>query len=456
MEIYDLIIIGAGPAGYLGAERAGSAGLKTLLIEKNKIGGVCLNEGCIPSKTLLYSAKLFDGAAHGEKYGISVENIKLDQKAVISRKDKVVKKMVAGVNASLRASNITVIAAEAHIEQKKSDGYIVSAGDEKYTGKRLLIASGSSPVTPPIPGLKEGLGNGFVLTNKEILELETIPDNLVVIGAGIIGLEMASYYNSAGSSVTMIEMLDHIAGQTDAEISEILRRNYEKKGIVFNLDSKVISIGSGNVTYEQNGQTFSLDTDKVLLSIGRRPVVKGLGLENIGVEIINGAVVTDLHCKTNIPDVYAAGDVNGKSMLAHTAYREAEVAVNNMLGKKDTVRYDTIPGVIYTNPEVAGIGETEASAKEKGLSYETVRMSMMYSGRYAAENEGGNGICKLLIDKGTRKLLGVHMIGNPVSEIIFGAGIMMETEMRVEDMKELVFPHPTVSEIIREGIFDIK
>ena len=456
MNIYDLIIIGAGPAGYLAAERASNGGFSVLLIEKEKIGGVCLNEGCIPSKTLLYSAKIFDGANNGSKYGISADNITLDHNAVISRKNQVVKKLVAGINAKLKAYKVEIIEGTAKIQQRSQDGFVVLVNESKYTGKRMLIATGSQPIIPNIKGVKESYEKGFVLTNKEILDLDSVPSKLVIVGGGIIGLEMASYYNSAGSKVTVIEMLDHIAGQTDTEISSILKKNYEKKGIIFNLDSKVTSIENETITYENQDKTLEISADKVLLSIGRHAVTNDLGLENIGIELNKGNINVDRYCKTNIPEVYAAGDVNGRSLLAHTAYREAEVAVNNMLGKRDLMRYDAIPSVIYTNPEVACIGETEETAKSKNIEIDTVKLSMMYSGRYVAEHEGGNGICKLIIEKSTKKLIGAHMIGNPVSEIIYGVGLMIENEMRVDDIKELVFPHPTVAEIIREGIFQYK
>jgi dihydrolipoamide dehydrogenase len=312
------------------------------------------------------------------------------------------------------------------------------------------------PVIPPIPGTKEGLDKGFVLTNREILDLKEVPASLVIIGGGVIGLEMASYFNSAGSKVTVIEMLNHIAGYTDGEIAQILLKNYQKKGVEFKLGAKVVEIKDNAVVYEVNGEKTTVPADKVLMSIGRRPVTDSLGLEKIGVELERGRIKTDERGKTNIPEVYAAGDVNGYSMLAHTAYREAEVVINNILGKKDIMRYHAIPSVIYTNPEVGGVGETEETAKQKGVDFESVKISMRYSGRYVAENEGGDGICKVLIDKKYKKIIGVHMIGNYASEIIYGAGLMIETEMRVEDIKELVFPHPTVCEIIREAIFELE
>ncbi len=452
---YDLIVLGGGPAGYLAAERAGHAKLNTLIIEKRSLGGVCLNEGCIPSKSLLYSAKIYDYAKHGEKYGVTFSGASLDHKAVVERKNKVVQTLVSGVKAAMKAHKVTVIDGEGIINGKDEQGFAVSVGSEVYHGKKLLVATGSMPIVPPIDGVAEGVKSGLVLTNREILDLEVLPSNLVIVGGGVIGLEMASYFNSAGTNVTVIEMLDHIAGPTDKDISAILLKNYQKKGIDFRLGCKVTKIGAGSVIFEKDGKTEEVVADKVLLSIGRRPVSQNIGLENIGVQIERGAVITDRFCKTNIPDVYAAGDVNGKSMLAHTAYREAEVAVNHMLGKKDVMRYRAIPAVIYTNPEVGSVGETEETAREKGIEIEVANITMKYSGRYVAENEGGDGICKVIVDKKYKRLIGAHMIGSYASEIIFGAGIMIETEMRIEDIKEIVFPHPTVCEILREAIFQL-
>lgn len=450
---YDLIIIGGGPAGYLAAERAGSAGLNVLLFEKSHLGGVCLNEGCIPSKTLLHSAKILDYSKFGEKYGVVNENTVFSHETVIKRKNKVVKTLTAGINAQLKKSKVQVVEDTARIMGKDRDGFIIGAGSDTYTADRLLIATGSVPVVPPIPGLSEGLSKGFVLTNKEILDIENIPESLVIIGGGVIGLEMASYFNSGGSKVTVIEMLDHIAGNTDREISEILLKNYTKKGVDFKLGCKVTEIGDGLVYCEKDGQKAAVEAKKVLLSIGRKPSTAGLGLENIGVELNRGCIVIDDCCRTNIPGVYAAGDATGKLMLAHVAYRHAEVCVNNILGKKDHVRYNAIPSVIYTNPEVACVGETEESAKNKGIEYLKATVPLRFSGRYLAENEGGDGICKVLVNSTHRNIIGVHMIGNYSSEIIYGAGLMIEAELRIDELKELVFPHPTVCEVIREALF---
>jgi len=453
--IYDLIVIGGGPAGYLGAERAGQAGMKTLLIEKRRVGGVCLNEGCIPTKTLLYSAKLKDGAANGEKYGVTAGDIKLAHRAVIKRKNKVVNTLVGGVEVTLKRVGVTVVGAQAAITGKSTDGYTVTDGTTEYTGKRLLIATGSNAAVPPIPGLAEGIKAGFVLTSREMLDIQEVPEKLVVIGGGVIGLEMASYFNSAGADVTVVEMLESIGGPIDADIAQILKKNLEKKGISFQLGCMVTEITDAVKYTDADGAAQSIYADKVLLSIGRRPSAGDIGLETIGVLTERGAILTDSHLQTNVPGVYAAGDVNGKSLLAHTAYREAEVAVAHMTGKKDIMRYDAIPGVIYTTPEVAGVGITAAAAKEQGLDVTTKSITMNYSGRYLAENERGDGIISLVVDNKWNKLIGVHMIGSYASEIIYGAVMMIEKEMTIDEIKQLVFPHPTVCEALREAIFQL-
>ncbi len=488
--IYDLIVIGGGPAGYHAAELAAKAGLNVMLAEKRQIGGVCLNEGCIPSKALLYSAKLFHGAVHGEKFGISVENAILNHEIVVNRKNKVVRTLSAGVKGRLKKCNVTVVEGAAVITGKRIDcaadvdigmhsdgssiatagsiganGSIATVGstvanssivfdvrvcDNLYSCRRLLIATGAVPSLPPIPGLHEGIENGTVLTNREILDLKEIPAALTIIGGGVIGLEMALYFSTAGSHVTVLEMLDHIAGSTDREISNILLKNLTKRGVEFKLNSTVTEIKTDGVVYTSEGNAHFAPSDKVLVSIGRKADTQALGLESIGVITERGRIATDLYGRTNIEDIYAAGDVNGISMLAHTAYREAEVCINDILGKGDSMRYDAVPSVIYTDPEVAGVGETEESAGEKGIDFETAKLPMMYSGRYAAENEGGDGICKILLERQSRKVIGVHMIGNHSSEIIYGAALMIEKGMRVDDLKKVVFPHPTVSEIMKE------
>lgn len=451
--MYDLIVLGGGPAGYNAAERASHAGLKTLVLEGKALGGVCLNEGCVPTKTLLYSAKIFDYTKHGDAYGVKCDGSSIDHAFVVARKDKVVKQLTGGIAASLKAAGAEVVSEFGKITGRDAEGFSVMAAGKEYKGARLLICTGSDALVPPITGLRESVSAGFAMTNREILQMTEIPKNLTVIGGGVIGLEMASYFCSVGSNVTVVEMLDHIAGPTDSDISKILLRNYQKKGVNFILGAKVTSVGDGKVCYEKDGKTDFVPADKVLVSIGRRAHTADIGLESIGVATERGAVVTDDCCRTSVPGVWAAGDVNGKSMLAHTAYREGEVAIANMLGKKDKINYLSIPSVIYTNPEVGAVGETSDSVKAKGIDAKTVSVTLKYSGRYIAENEGGDGIVKLIVDNEHKTLLGVHMIGNYASEIIYGAAMMVEKQMRVDDVKKLVFPHPTVCEVIREAMF---
>ena len=456
--VYELIVLGGGPAGYLAAERASHAGLTTLLIEKRAVGGVCLNEGCIPSKAFLYSAKILEQSQHAAQYGIRIAEATLIHSEVMARKDKVVKMLVSGVKAKLKKNGVITVEAEGVIKGRSDEGYLLNANGMEYIGKNLLIATGSIPVLPPIPGLKESVESGYALTNREILSLQEVPKTLTVIGGGVIGLEMATYYAAAGSQVTVVEMLSRIGGPLDTQISDALLIQIQKKGINVILGAKVVGIGdemSNAIRYEKDGKPTTLYGDKVLVSIGRRPNTAGIGLETIGVELEHGRIPTDNHGRTNRPNVYAAGDVNGISMLAHTAYREAEVVVNHLLGKRDVMRYGAIPSVIYTQPEVACVGETSETAEAKGFKFKTVKLPMVYSGRYVAENEKGEGFIKVLIEEDTRKLLGVHMIGSYVSEMIYGAALMLETEMRVEDVRELVFPHPTVSEVIREAMFEL-
>ena len=453
---YDLIVIGGGPGGYLAAERAAHAGLRTLLFEKNSLGGVCLNEGCIPSKALLNSAKTYEHALHADLYGVSCEGVRIDQSAVNARRAKVVRTLVSGVRAKMKGAGVTVVMKEATITGKTAEGFQIAADGATYCGKRLLIATGSSAVVPGIPGVRENLG-GFVLTNREVLELTAIPGELTVIGGGVIGLEMAAYYATVGSKVTVVEMLDHIAGATDREISTLLQKELEKKGVRFLLGHKCLSVEPGKVWVEDPaGQKCAVSADKVLLSIGRRANVEGLGLESIGVSFSRTGITTDAQGRTNVPDVYAVGDVNGHHMLAHTAYREAEVAVNTILGKGDSMRYHANPAVIYTNPEIASVGRTEEECREKGIDYEVQKLSMRYSGRFVAENEGADGVCKILINRKKRNIIGVHMIGSYSGEIIWGAAEMIEMQLRVTDARQIIFPHPTVSEIIREVLWEFE
>lgn len=449
--MYDLIIIGGGPAGYVAAERAGHKGLNVLLFEKKSMGGVCLNEGCIPTKTLLYSAKTYENALHGDKYGVYAEKVSFDFSKMMARKTKVVRKLVAGVKSKMKENNVNVIEGEAIILGRSEKGVQVVCNGNNYLGTNLLICTGSEAFVPPIPGLAEA--GDIILTNREILELKDQPKSLVIIGGGVIGMEFASFYNSLGTKVTVVEMLPEILGGLDFEISAMMREIYSKKGIEFNLNARVVQVDGNKVIFEKEGATHTVEGEKILISVGRRPVTKGYGLENLNVELFKGGIKVDEKMRTNVPNVYAAGDVTGFSLLAHTASREGEVVVNNLTGRADRMRYNAIPGVVYTNPEVSGVGETEESAKAKGLEYKVMKLPMAYAGRFVAENEGGSGICKVLVGAKYGEVIGVHMLGNPSSEMIYGACMAIEQEMTIEQLQEVVFPHPTVSEIFKETVF---
>ena len=455
MEKFDLLVLGGGPGGYLCAERAAQNGMNVAVFEKKALGGTCLNEGCIPTKTLLNSSKMYRHAKESEAFGVMAEGVKYDHAKVIERKDKVVKTLVSGVGATMKSNKVTVISENGVVKGRDENGFLIEADGKVYAGTRLVIASGSETVVPPVPGLKEGLESGFVVTNREVLDEKKLPEKMVVIGGGVIGLEMAYYFASVGVLVTVIEMMPKIAGATDPEICKVLTDAFVKRGMEFKLSSKVLEVKKDSVIYEENGEKKEIKCDKVLLSAGRKPATSGIGIETLQLDMDRAAIKTDRHLCTNVSGVYAIGDCNGKLMLAHTAYREAEVAVNHMLGKVDEMRYDVIPSVIYTDPEVASVGYSKEAAIEAGMTVKEVKLPMSYAGRYLAETEGGKGFIKLVVDTDKNRLVGCHMVGSYASEIIMTATMMVDTELTPSRLEKLVFPHPTVAEIIREAIFHI-
>lgn len=448
---YQVAIIGGGPAGYTAAEAAGKAGLSVVLFEKRSLGGVCLNEGCIPTKTLLYSAKTYDGARHAAKYAVQVPEVSFDLSKIIARKQKVVRKLVLGVKGKLTVHGVTIVSGEATVIDKNH----VKCGEEVYECDNLLLCAGSETFIPPIPGIDAVP----YWTHREALDNKELPASLVVIGGGVIGMEFASFFNSLGVQVTVVEMLDEILGGMDRELSSLLRAEYAKRGIRFLLRTKVVSVAPGSegegvqVNYEDaEGIAGSLVAGRLLMSVGRRPVIRGFGLENLSLEKTErGSIRVDDRMQTSVPGVYVCGDLTGFSLLAHTAVREAEVAIHAIIGKEDTMSYRAIPGVVYTNPEIAGVGETEESLQKKGIAYRAVKLPMAYSGRFVAENEGVNGVCKLLLAEDDT-VLGAHVLGNPASEIISLAGMAIELKLTAEAWKRMVFPHPTVGEIFKEAL----
>lgn len=444
---YDLIIIGSGPAGYVGAVRAAKHGMKTAIIEKEtNLGGTCLNWGCIPTKTLLKTAKVIHTIRDAEKFGVRVNGeMSFDFGKIMQRKDKIVKRIVKGVDYLMKTNKIDVIHGEASFVDTKT----VKTPDGNLSARNILIATGAQPARPPIPGLD----SPNVLTSREILDLKACPESLVVIGAGVIGMEFASFFSALGVKVTMIEMLDEILPMIDPEIAVLFKRQIEKEGVTFHLSSKVTRVENGKVFFtDQSGNEHSIEAEKVLLSIGTVPNLEGLGLDRVGVRIEKRAIVTDAQMRTNIPGIYAAGDVNGVWMLAHKASREAEVAVDVMAGEEAHIRYRAIPSCIYTSPEIATVGLSEREATQQGKAFRMTKYDLVANGRFLGETEGERGLVKAIIGKEHGELLGLHVIAPYASEIITVGTQGIEMEMLVKEFDEIVFPHPTICESVREAI----
>jgi dihydrolipoamide dehydrogenase len=446
---YDVAIIGGGPAGYTAAEKAGAAGLSTILFEKNSLGGVCLNEGCIPTKTLLYSAKVLDTIRGASKYAVVAENASFDLPKIIARKNKVVKKLVAGIQMKMAERGIVIISGDATIEGRTAEGSLaISCAGDTYRATSLILCTGSESFVPPIPGLNE---TGY-WTSREALQAKELPASLAVIGGGVIGMEFASFYNSLGTEVHVIEMLDEILPGMDRELSAILRAEYTKRGVRFYTGYKVTAANESAVVMEKGGDAVTIQVDKLLLGTGRRPVTRDLGLETLGIELIRGGVKTDEYMQTTAPQIYACGDIIGFSMLAHTALAEAETAVRHILMGEAaaSMSYKAIPGVVYTNPEIASAGATEEQLQAGGIPYTVRKIPMTFSGRFVAENEMGNGVCKLILSE-DEILLGAHLLGNPASELIAIAGMAIGNGLKAGELASFIFPHPTVGEILKEA-----
>lgn len=453
MKKFDVAVVGGGPAGYMAAERLGDAGKRVLLVERRALGGVCLNEGCIPTKALLYSSKICKYAAgSAEARGVSLSGTKLEHSKVLSYKNEVVKMLVNGIASGLKKRGVSFVAEQAVIK-KTDEGFVVACGADEFAAENIILATGSRPLIPPIDGVMESLKRGKTITSRELLDIAEIPKSLVVVGGGVVGLEMAAYFNAAGSKVVIVEALGKIGGAIDKEASDVLKKIFEEAGVVFHLQSKVTRIAGNTAFIEKEGKTLELTFEKLLLSVGRKPAVENCGLEKLGLYMDRGAVVTDDMCSTNIPGLYAAGDVNGKYMLAHTAYREAEVAVNNILGIKDMMDYTAIPGVIYTQPEVAFVGLTEERAKWLGVNSVVKKASINMSGRHVAECGISEGFVKVVLDIDKNIIIGATLVSAYASEVIYALALMIQNKIPIDNIKRTVFPHPTVCEVIREVLF---
>lgn len=446
--MYDLMVIGAGPGGYEAAAYAAKHfKKKVVLFEKQELGGTCLNVGCIPTKTFMRSIKTLEECQAAKTYGVALESeAKLDMAAVQARKQKVVSQLVKGVAAMEKSSGVEVVKAEARIV---APGKVEAAG-KTYEGANILVATGSVPACPPIHGLRD---NPLVLDSTGILALDKLPKALVVIGGGVIGLEFANFFSAAGTEVTIVEMMPKIAPVVDDEIGQLLTKALVRSGIKINLNCKVVKIEGSTLFYlDPDGKEQKVTGDYVLNSTGRRAVTQGLGLEELKVDMNRKGIVTDDFGKTSVPGIWACGDVTGRCLLAHAATREGIVAVNNMFGVSDRMSYKAIPSVIFTHPEVAQVGATEQELQAKGIAYRKVVQPMAMAGRFIVDYAGQNGTVKVLVSEKYGQVLGVHAIGGCAGEFICAASAMVGQEMTTDTVLRIVFPHPTVSESIREAV----
>ena len=438
---YFLAIIGGGPAGYTAAELASKAGKDVILFEQNALGGTCLNVGCIPTKSLLYGAKQYYNATHAQRYGVTAENVNFDFAAMQKRKTIVVRKLVAGIKQRLNNEHCTLVSGFAKVISCQPSAVSIECNGEQYEAENLLICTGSTNFVPPIPGIQD---NPAVWDSTAALAATELPASVIIVGGGVIGLEFATLYHELGIPVTIIEALPRIPANLDESISDYIRAAYTKRGIQALTSTKVTAFEGDKVLLD-NGET--LEADKILVSVGRRANLQGLeALTDL--EFNRGAIVVDDFCRTNLPNVYAAGDVTGKIMLAHVASRQAEVAIGRMLKQIPVQRiaYNAIPSVVYTNPEVATVGISETALE----GCEARTLPMTFSGRFMAENEGETGLCKLVINSKSQAVMGVHMVGNPCSEFIAAASFAVRMGYTVPEFRQVVFPHPTVSEILKE------
>ncbi len=458
MATYDVIILGGGPGGYLAAERLGHAGKKVLLVEKEKLGGVCLNVGCIPTKTLLNSAKHYIHAKEAGKFGVNVSGLSYDWGAMQAWKTEVVDKLVGAIALTEKKLGVEVVQAEGRF---LGPGRVEVQG-VAHQAEAVILATGSSPVMPPIPGAR---GNPRVVDSTGLLSAPAVPGRLCVIGGGVIGIEFAGLFAALGSKVEIVEMMDEIVPFMDKEQSPLLRR--AMKDVAFRLGCKVERIEGGKVVYRtKEGKEASpfdgVEADLVLMAVGRRPNLENWGAKESGLDFGPKGVTVDDRMRTNLPGVWAVGDLTGKSLLAHSAYRMAEVATADILAARgaagsaagNRMRYDAIPWVVYGMPEAAGVGLTEEEAARRGIEIRKASLPLRVSGRFAAENGfAAPGSVKVIAEAASGRILGIHVLGAYASEIIWGGAALIEQELRVVDVQQLVFPHPTVSEAIREAVW---
>jgi dihydrolipoamide dehydrogenase len=460
-DSFDLIIIGSGPGGYVSAIRASQLGLKTAVVEKESLGGVCLNWGCIPTKALLRSAEVYHSMQHAEAFGLKAEGIGFDLDAVVKRSRQIAGQLSSGVKHLMKKNKITVLEGEGRIEKGKSAPKVIvkdkSGKETSYEPKHVLLATGARARTLPNVGLEPD--GKLVWTAKEAMVPDTLPGKLLVIGSGAIGIEFASFYNTLGSDVTVVEMVDRILPAEDEEISAMAQKSFKKDGMKFELSASVekVTTAKGQVKATiktKDGKEKTETFDRVILAIGIVGNVENLGLEALKVKTDRSHVVVDGFGKTNVPGLYAIGDLTGPPWLAHKASHEGIVCVENIAGQNPhAFETHNIPGCTYSRPQIASVGMTEARAKENGREIKIGRFPFIGNGKAIALGEP-EGLIKTVYDAKTGELLGAHMIGAEVTELIQGYAIARQGELTEAELMHTVFPHPTLSEMMHESTLD--
>ena len=446
---YDLIVIGAGPGGYIPALRAAKEGLRTAIVEKDALGGTCLNRGCIPTKTLLHSAELYKEIQNCDSVGIHVENAVLSMEELKERKDQVIAELSKGIEGALKKAKVDRISGKAVIVGPHE---VNVEGEKTYTAERILIATGSEPSKIPIPGIDiPGVLNSDSLLNRK----EKPFKRLIIIGGGVIGMEFASLYQAMGTEVTVLEALDKILANLDREFGQSMKMLMKKQGVDVRTGAQVQRI-------EKNGEKFicsflekdteqTKEADGVLVAVGRRPCTEGLFGPGISVEMERGRILVNEHFQTSIPNIYAAGDVIGGISLAHMASGEGLHAVAHMVGKEAPVRLDLVPSCVYTNPEIASVGLTADEAKKQGIPAKSVKYPMSANGKSLLSNQE-RGFVKLVYREDNRKLLGAQLMCARATDMVSNITTAIANELTVEDMKKTMYPHPTFSEGIGEAL----
>lgn len=453
MQQFDVIIVGGGPGGYVAAIKGGQLGLKIAVVEKDNVGGVCLNWGCIPTKTLLKSAKVYETFKHAKEYGIDVADgsFSINFPDMIKRKDSVVRRLTGGVAGLLKKNGVTLLKGFGEVTSPTT----VKVGDEMYEAKHIILATGATPILPPLPGVKEAYEAGFLLTSKEILDLIEQPKELVIIGGGVIGLEFATIFNSIGTKVTVIEKMDRILVPVDDEIRTMFHKKMVKDGVTILVNAGVTAVTRNGVTYEQDGQTVTISADKVLMAVGMRPNVNSFSSLNLAME--RSGVQVNEHMQTSVPNVYAIGDVIGKYMLAHVASHAGLVAIQHIAGDTHVkMDFKVIPSGIYTFPEIAMVGLTEQEAKAQGLKYKVSTFPIAANGKAMGENEK-EGLIKVIASEPYNEIIGVHIYSVTATEMITEASLAINLEATAEELVHTIHPHPTLSEMLMEaghGIID--